>query len=173
MTFQQTLENCQLRNIRMKNHNLSLSLLIGAALAIPTLAMAAPANTKPVKKQTATAEMNVEAKADVSSSDTDINASKADKLSPFAISETQTISRARVNNNLGQQPMTTEIKAPNGQQPMTTEIEAPNGQEPMTTEIKAPAEALQDQELQTTEIISEDPVLDAPEDLAEVSEEDL
>ena len=144
----------------MKNHTLSLSLLIGAALAIPTLAMAAPANTKPVKKQTATAEMNVEAKADVSSSDTDINASKTDKLSPFAISETQTISRARVNNNLGQQPM-------------TTEIEAPNGQEPMTTEIKAPAEALQDQELQTTEIISEDPVLDAPEDLAEVSEEDL
>ena len=144
----------------MKNNTLSLSLLIGAALAIPTLAMAAPANTKPVKKQTATAEMNVEAKADVSSSDTDINASKTDKLSPFAISETQTISRARVNNNLGQQPMTTEIKAPNGQQPMTTEI-------------KAPAEALQDQELQTTEIISEDPVLDAPEDLAEVSEEDL
>ena len=144
----------------MKNNTLSLSLLIGAALAIPTLAMAAPANTKPVKKQTATAEMNVEAKADVSSSDTDINASKTDKLSPFAISETQTISRARVNNNLGQQAM-------------TTEIEAPNGQEPMTTEIKAPAEALQDQELQTTEIISEDPVLDAPEDLAEVSEEDL
>lgn len=144
----------------MKNHTLSLSLLIGAALTIPTLAMAAPANTKPVKKQTATAEMNVEAKADVSSSDTDINASKTEKLSPFAISETQTISRARVNNNLGQQPMTTEIKAP-------------NGQEPMTTEIKAPAEALQDQELQTTEIISEDPVLDAPEDLAEVSEEDL
>ena len=135
----------------MKNHTLSLSLLIGAALTIPTLAMAAPANTKPVKKQTATAEMNVEAKADVSSSDTDINASKTDKLSPFAISETQTISRARVNNNLGQQPMTTEIKAPNGQQPMTTEI-------------KAPAEALQDQELQTTEMISEDAVLDAPEE---------
>lgn len=144
----------------MKNNTLSLSLLIGAALTIPTLAMAAPANTKPVKKQTATAEMNVEAKADVSSSDTDLNASKIEKLSPFAISETQTISRARVNNNLGQQPM-------------TTEIEAPNGQEPMTTEIKAPAEALQDQKLQTTEIISEDPVLDAPEDLAEVSEEDL
>ena len=130
----------------MKNNTLSLSLLIGAALAIPTLAMAAPANTKPVKKQTATAEMNVEAKADVSSSDTDINASKTDKLSPFAISETQTISRARVNSNIGQQPM--------------------------TTEIKAPAEALQDQELQTTEIISEDTMLDAPEDLAEVSEED-
>ena len=157
----------------MKNHTLPLSLLIGAALTIPTLAMAAPANNKPVKKQTATAEMNVEAKVESIGNESDANTSKIDKLSPFAISETQTISRARVNNNLGQQAMTTEIKAPNGQQPMTTEIEAPNGQEPMTTEIKAPAEALQDQELQTTEIISEDPVLDAPEDLAEVSEEDL
>ena len=144
----------------MKNHTLPLSLLIGAALTIPTLAMAAPANNKPVKKQTATAEMNVEAKVESIGNESDANTSKIDKLSPFAISETQTISRARVNNNLGQQPMTTEIKAPNGQQPMTTEI-------------KAPAEALQDQELQTTEIISEDPVLDAPEDLAEVSEEDL
>ena len=135
----------------MKNHTLSLSLLIGAALTIPTLAMAAPANTKPVKKQADTAEMSVEAKADITGSDTDMNASKTEKLSPFAISETQTISHARVNNNLGQQPMTTEIKAPNGQQPMTTEI-------------KAPAEALQDQELQTTEMISEDAVLDAPEE---------
>ena len=80
-------------------------------------------------------------------------------MTPFAISETQTISRARVNSNIGQQPITTEIKAPNGQQPMTTEI-------------KAPAEALQNSELQTTEIISEDVVLDVEEDLAEVSEED-
>ena len=136
----------------MKNHTLSLSLLIGAALTIPTLAMAAPANTKPVKKQTATAEMAVEA----TGSENNANTSKIDKLSPFAISETQTISRARVNNNVGQQPMTTEIKAPNSQQPMTTEI-------------KAPVEALQNSELQTTEIISQDPVLDAPED----SEDDL
>ena len=166
----------------MKNHTLPLSLLIGAALTMPTLAMAAPANTKPVKKQTATAEIAVEAKADATSSETDANNSKISKITPFAISETQTISRARVNNNLGQQPMTTEIKAPNGQQPMTTEIKAPNGQQPMTTEIKAPngqqpmtteikapAEALQNSELQTTEIISQDPVLDAPED----SEDDL
>ena len=136
----------------MKNHTLSLSLLIGAALTIPTLAMAAPANTKPVKKQTATAEIAVEA----TGNENNANTSKIDKLSPFAISETQTISRARINNNIGQQPMTTEIKAPNGQQPMTTEI-------------KAPAEALQNSELQTTEIISQDPVLDAPED----SEDDL
>ena len=139
----------------MKNHTLALSLLIGAALTIPTLAMAAPADTKAAKKTTATAEMAVEAKVESTGNETDANTSKTSKMTPFAISETQTISRARVNSNIGQQPMTTEIKAPNGQQPMTTEI-------------KAPAEALQNSELQTTEIISED----VEEDLAEVSEED-
>ena len=130
----------------MKKCTLSLSLLIGAALTIPTLAMAAPADTKAAKKTTATAEVAVEANVESTGSETDANTSKISKVTPFAISETQTISRARVNSNIGQQPM--------------------------TTEIKAPAEALQDQELQTTEIISEDAVLDAPEDLAEVSEED-
>jgi len=139
----------------MKNHTLALSLLIGAALTVPTLAMAAPADTKAAKKTTATAEMAVEAKVESIGNETDANTSKTSKMTPFAISETQTISRARVNSNIGQQPMTTEIKAPNGQQPMTTEI-------------KAPAEALQNSELQTTEIISED----VEEDLTEVSEED-
>lgn len=140
----------------MKNHTLALSLLIGAALTVP--AMAAPADTKAAKKTTATAEMAVEAKVESTGNETDANTSKTSKMTPFAISETQTISRARVNSNIGQQPMTTEIKASNGQQPMTTEI-------------KAPAEALQNSELQTTEIISEDVALDAEEDLAEVSEE--
>ena len=130
----------------MKKCTLSLSLLIGAALTIPTLAMAAPADTKAAKKTTATAEVAVEANVESTGSETDANTSKISKVTPFAISETQTISRARVNSNIGQQPM--------------------------TTEMKAPAEALQDQELQTTEIISEDTVLDAPEDLAEISEED-
>lgn len=126
----------------MKKCTLSLSLLIGAALTIPTLAMAAPADTKAAKKTTATAEVAVEANVESTGSETDANTSKISKVTPFAISETQTISRARVNSNIGQQPM--------------------------TTEMKAPAEALQDQELQTTEIISEDTVLDAPEDLAEI-----
>ena len=130
----------------MQKRTLSLSLLIGAALTIPTLAMAAPADTKAAKKTTATAEVAVEANVESTGSETDANTSKISKVTPFAISETQTISRARVNSNVGQQPM--------------------------TTEMKAPAEALQDQELQTTEIISEDAVLDAPEDLAEASEED-
>ena len=141
----------------MKNHTLALSLLIGAALTVP--AMAAPADTKAAKKTTTTAEMAVEAKVESTGNETDANTSKTSKMTPFAISETQTISRARVNSNISQQPMTTEIKAPNGQQPMTTEI-------------KAPAEALQNSELQTTKIISEEAVLDAEEDLTEVSEED-
>ena len=139
----------------MKNHTLALSLLIGAALTVP--AMAAPADTKAAKKTTTTAEMAVEAKVESTGNETDVNTSKTSKMTPFAISETQTISRARINSNIGQQPMTTEIKAPNGQQPMTTEI-------------KAPAEASQNSELQTTEIVSEDVVLDVEEDLAEEDE---
>ncbi|WP_372843260.1 hypothetical protein [Psychrobacter sp.] len=130
----------------MKNH--TLSLLIGAALTIPAVAMAAPTDTNASKKSTATAEIAVEADVASTGSETDVNTDKTTKMTPFSISETQKISRARVNvnNNLDQQPI--------------------------TTEIKAPAEALQDQGLQTTEIISQDPVLDTPEDLAEVSEED-
>ncbi|MFZ3075867.1 MAG: hypothetical protein WA114_06795 [Psychrobacter glacincola] len=127
----------------MKNSTLSLTLLIGAALTMPTLAMAAPADTKAAKETSATAEMAVEAKVESTAGETDANTSK---MTPFVISETQTISRARVNSNMGQQPM--------------------------TTEIKAPQEAVQNTELQTTEMVSEDAALEAPEDLIEMSEED-
>lgn len=126
----------------MKNSTLSLTLLIGAALTMPTLAMAAPADTKAAKETTATAEMAVEAKVESTAGETDANTSK---MTPFVINETQTISRARVNSNMGQQPM--------------------------TTEIKAPQEAVQNTELQTTEMVSEDAALEAPEDLIEMSEE--
>ena len=127
----------------MKNSTLSLTLLIGAALTMPTLAMAAPADTKAAKETSATAEMTVEAKVESTAGETDANTSK---MTPFVISETQTISRARVNSNIGQQPM--------------------------TTEIKAPQEAVQNTELQTNEMVSEDAALEAPEDLIEMSEED-
>lgn len=132
----------------MTKRTLPLSLLIGAALALPTLAMAAPAGSAAVKTKANAANSTVEVAAEVESTNTNTSTdkSKTDKFSPFAISETQTISRARVTGNLGQQPM--------------------------TTEIKAPVEALQDQELQTTEIASADVVLDVEEDLTEVSEED-
>lgn len=127
----------------MKNSTLSLTLLIGAALTMPILAMAAPADTKAAKETSATAEMAVEAKVKSTAGETDVNTSK---MTPFVISETQTISRARVNSNIGQQPM--------------------------TTEIKAPQEAVQNTELQTNEMVSEDAALEAPEDLIEMSEED-
>ncbi|MFZ3144399.1 hypothetical protein [Psychrobacter glacincola] len=127
----------------MKNSTLSLTLLIGAALTMPTLAMAAPADTKAAKETSATAEMAVEAKIESTAGETDANTSK---MMPFVISETQTISRARVNSNMGQQPM--------------------------TTEIKAPQEAVQNTELQTAEMVSEDAALEVPEDLIEMSEED-
>tara|TARA_R110002051_G_scaffold302935_1_gene371536 strand:- start:1216 stop:1605 length:390 start_codon:yes stop_codon:yes gene_type:complete len=127
----------------MKNSTLSLTLLIGAALTMPTLAMAAPADTKVAKETSATAEMAVEAKVESTAGETDANTSK---MTPFVISETQTISRARVNSKMGQQPM--------------------------TTEIKAPQETVQNTELQTTEMVSEDAALEAPEDLIEMSEED-
>ena len=130
----------------MKNSTLSLTLLIGAALTMPTLAMAAPADTKAAKETSATAEMTVEAKVESTGNETDANTSKMSKMTPFVISETQTISRARVNSNIGQQPM--------------------------TTEIKAPQEAVQNTELQTNEMVSEDAALEAPEDLIEMSEED-
>ena len=130
----------------MKNSTLSLTLLIGAALTMPTLAMAAPADTKATKETTATAEMAVEAKVESTSGETDVNISKMSQMTPFVISETQTISRARVNSNIGRQPM--------------------------TTEIKAPQEAVQNTELQTNEMVSEDAALEAPEDLIEMSEED-
>ena len=130
----------------MKNSTLSLTLLIGAALTMPTLAMAAPADTKAAKEITATAEMAVEAKVESTAGETDANTSKMSQMTPFVISETQTISRARVNSKMGQQPM--------------------------TTEIKAPQEAVQNTELQTNEMVSEDAALEAPEDLIEMSEED-
>lgn len=149
-------------------HIKTLSLILGSAIMLPSLAMAAPADTATAETQTAIVDSTVEAKAESAGSET-----KVDEQNAFIISETQTISRARVNNNLGQQPTTTEIEAPNGQQPMTTEIKAPNGQQPMTTEIEAPAEAYQDSELQTTEVISENPVLDEPKDLAEASDEEI
>lgn len=112
----------------MKNSTLSLSLLIGAAVTMPTLAMAAQAD------MTAAAEQAV-------SVETTVNDNDANESSTFVVSETQTISRANVASTIAQQPM--------------------------TTEVIAPQEALQDSELETTEIISENPVLEDEEDLLE------
>ena len=91
----------------MKKSTLSLSLLIGAALTIPSLAMAAPAD-KAAEKQAAVAATTLEPASENTSSK-----SVANQANPIQISETQTISRSKVsvNNSASQQPMTTELQA--------------------------------------------------------------
>ena len=92
----------------MKKSTLSLSLLIGAALTIPSLAMAAPADTAAAEKQTAVAATTLEPASENTNSK-----SVANQANPIQISETQTISRSKVsvNNSASQQPMTTELQA--------------------------------------------------------------
>ena len=121
----------------MKKSTLSLSLLMGAALTIPSLAMAAPTDSEAVEDAATATTLEAEG--------TPTNEAATDQSNPFQLSETQTIKRAQVNNLASQQPM--------------------------TTEIKAPQEAVQNTELQTTEMVSEDAALEAPEDLIEMSEE--
>ena len=87
----------------MKKTTLSLSLLIGAALTIPSLAMAAPADTTAVDMQTAA---TLEA---AGNNTNDVTA--ANQSNPFQVSETQIIKRAKVNNIASQQPMTTDLQA--------------------------------------------------------------
>ena len=116
----------------MKKTTLSLSLLIGAALTIPSLAMAAPADTTAVDMQTAaTLEAEGNNKNDVTT---------ANQSNPFQVSETQIIKRAKVNNIASQQPMTTDLQA-----------EQENMQEDMQAQQAAMQnsdEAMQQQDLQ-------------------------
>ena len=116
----------------MKKTTLSLSLLIGAALTIPSLAMAAPADTTAVDMQTAaTLEAEGNNKNDVEA---------ANQSNPFQVSETQIIKRAKVNNIASQQPMTTDLQA-----------EQENMQEDMQAQqaaMKNSDEAMQQQDLQ-------------------------
>ena len=86
----------------MKKSTLSLSLLMGAALTIPSLAMAAPTDSEAEDAAIAT---TLEAEG------TPTNDVAADHSNPFQLSETQTIKRAQVNNLASQQPMTTELQA--------------------------------------------------------------
>ncbi|SLJ83374.1 hypothetical protein [Psychrobacter sp. DAB_AL43B] len=88
----------------MKNR--TLSLLIGAALTIPSLAMAAPAETAPVDMQDAATATTLETEAGNAD-----NESVSNQSNPFQISETQSVSRASVNNNASQQQMATELQA--------------------------------------------------------------
>ena len=116
----------------MKKTTLSLSLLIGAALTIPSLAMAAPADTTAVDMQTA-ATLEAE-----SNNTNDVTA--ANQSNPFQVSETQIIKRVKVNSIASQQPMTTDLQ-----------VQQENMQEDMQAQQAAMQnsdEAMQQQDLQ-------------------------
>lgn len=116
----------------MKKMTLSLSLLIGAALTIPSLAMAAPADTAAVDMQTAA---TLEAEGNNTN---DVTA--ANQSNPFQVSETQIIKRAKVNNIASQQPMTTELQAE--QENMQKDMQA------QQAAMQNSDEAMQQQDLQ-------------------------
>ncbi|WP_201535700.1 hypothetical protein [Psychrobacter immobilis] len=109
----------------MNKQNLSLSLLIGAALTIPSLAMAAPTQTD-VKGAAADNAVQVEtARAD--------SEMGADQSSPFAINETQRISRSStssINNNANPQAMPTELQTQQPQQDMPLQAQQQDMQDP-------------------------------------------
>lgn len=95
----------------MQNRTLSLSLLIGAALTIPSLAMAAPTTTddmKPVDMATVSAD-NTQKTEGEDAEDEQLSTTP----STFEINETQTISssNASINNDNNQAVMATEIEA--------------------------------------------------------------
>ena len=117
----------------MKKTTLSLSLLIGAALTIPSLAMAAPADTTAVDMQTA-------ATLEAEGNNTNDVTAAANQSNPFQVSETQIIKRAKVNNIAGQQPMTTDLQAE--QENMQEDMQA------QQAEMQNSDEAMQQQDLQ-------------------------
>ena len=87
----------------MKKSTLSLSLLMGAALTIPSLAMAAPTASEAVEDAATATTLEAEG--------TPTNEAATDHSNPFQLSETQTIKRAQVNNLANKQPMTTELQS--------------------------------------------------------------
>ena len=127
----------------MKKSTLSLSLLIGAALTIPSLAMAAPAD-KAAEKQTAVAATTLEPASENTSSK-----SVANQANPIQISETQTISRSKlsVNNSASQQPMTTELQAEQAAMQNPEDALQPQAQDEMLEEEAV----LEEESLETEE----------------------
>ena len=103
----------------MKNRTLPLSLLIGAALTIPSLAMAAPAETAQADMQNATTATTLETEA-VNAD----NQSVPNQSNSIQISETQRISRASVNSNANQQQMAPKLQAQQQDQDMQAQQQA-------------------------------------------------
>ena len=78
----------------MQKRTLPLSILIGAALTIPSLAIAAPVNTTSVDRPTATTDNMLQ--TEVGSSDVERVSTQP---SPFELNETKTYSLASINNH--------------------------------------------------------------------------
>jgi len=78
----------------MQKRTLPLSILIGAALTIPSLAIAAPVNTTSVDRPTATTDNMLQ--TEVGSSDVERVSTQP---SPFELNETKTYSLASMNNH--------------------------------------------------------------------------
>lgn len=132
----------------MKKSTLSLSLLIGAALTIPSLAMAAPADKAAAEKQTAVAATTLEPASENTNSK-----SVANQANPIQISETQTISRSKVsvNNSASQQPMTTELQAEQASMQKAAMQNPEDALQPQTQDEMLEEEAVLEEESLETE----------------------
>ena len=126
---------------------------MGAALTIPSLAMAAPTDSKAVEDAATATALEAEGTA--------TNEAAADHSNPFQLSETQTIKRAQVNNLASQQPMTTELQAEQAtiQNTMQEDMQA------QQAAMQNPEAAMQQQAMQDDEAaLQEEASLETEED---------
>ena len=126
---------------------------MGAALTIPSLAMAAPTDSKAVEDAATATALEAEG--------TPTNEAATDHSNPFQLSETQTIKRAQVNNLASQQPMTTELQAEQAtiQNTMQEDMQA------QQAAMQNPEAAMQQQAMQDDEAaLQEEASLETEED---------
>lgn len=154
----------------MKKRMLPLSLVIGAALTLPSLAMAAPAmDAKADMAMQANAKMQANAAMQEAEAARIQGEAGANQSNPFVINETQTISRASVNsmnNNAAttQRAMPTEIQAQQQgdmqtqamQSPEDTLLQERNAQAAMMQEENMQDEMLQEPDMQDEMLQEED-----------------
>ena len=138
----------------MKNR--TLSLLIGTALILPSLAMAAPEATAAVDMQDPATATTLE--TEVGATD---NESVSNQSNPFQISETQRISKASVNSNANQQLMAPELQAQ--QQAMQLEQDT----------MQDPQESMPQQDPQEALLESQEDLQQAPQEDEDESLEEL
>lgn len=132
----------------MKNRTLPLSLLIGAALTIPSLAMAAPAKPKPKSAPAKTAIADQTPQADVLESDVENSERKPASIQSNAveISETKTFSRSRASTNDQNATQSVGIETGNIQnpqdEPQEDMVDPQEGMPELQGDMQAPQEEL-------------------------------